>query len=353
MARVKPIRADAALAKCVRLWFCLLAITGAAAGPARAEDFYKGKVITLFVDGASTYEGYARLLADHMSKYIPGGPTIIVKQMTGASGLRLTNYIDNVAPKDGTEIAGVHAQIPTQPLFSRQGVQYEPNKLSWIGNLTKETHVEFMWHSSPVQSMQDARTKQAIIGGQALGSTSIDIGVLGNALIGTQFKIVTGYSGLGETLLAMERGEINGSIASYTELTSGKADWLRDKTIKIIAQLGLQKNKSITDVPLLIDFVADPDDRQAMELFLSREVTGKPYFAPPGIPEDRLAILRNAFDSALKDPGLLAEAAATKLEINDPMTGSELQAFVAKTNATPPAAVKRINDAFLHYTSAQ
>ena len=337
-----------------RLWFCVFCIAGAAvtAAPA-AEDFYKGKVVTIFVDGASTYEGYARLLADYMPKYIPGQPTILVKQMTGASGLRLSNYIYNVAPKDGTEIAGAHAQIPTQPLFSRQGVQYEPDKLAWIGNVTRETHVEFMWQTSPVQSMEDARAKQAIIGGQALGSTSIDIGVLGNALIGTRFKIVTGYSGLGETLLAMERGEINGGIASYTELTSGKADWLRDHKIKIIAQLGLQKNKAIATVPLLIDYVANPQDRQAMELFLSREVTGKPYFAPPGIPPDRLAILRIAFDLALQDPRLLEDAATQKLEINEPMKGADLAAFVAKANATPPAAIKRIQDAFFQYSSGR
>ncbi len=294
--------------------FCILLSLSAVATSAAAEDFYKGKTITLFVDGASTYEGYARLLADYMPKYIPGQPTIIVKEMIGASGLRLSNYIYNVAPKDGTEIAGVHAQIPTQPLFSRQGVQYDPDKLGWIGNLTRETHVEFVWHTSPVQSIEDARTKQAIIGGQALGSTSIDIGVLGNALIGTRFKIVTGYSGLGETLLAMERGEINGGIASYTELTSGKSDWLRDRQIKIIAQLGLQKNKAIPDVPLLIDYIVDPEDHQALKLFLSREVTGKPSISLHRASRaDRLAILRTAFDAALADPDLEQEAAREKL----------------------------------------
>ncbi|HWG05254.1 MAG TPA: tripartite tricarboxylate transporter substrate-binding protein, partial [Beijerinckiaceae bacterium] len=322
--------------------------------PAAAEDFYKGKSVTLFIDaGGGSYESYARLLAQYMPRYIPGQPAIVVKQMLGASGLRLTNYMYNVAPKDGTEIAGVHAQIPTQPLFSRQGIQYNPDELSWIGNLTRETFVEYVWHTSPVQSIADSRAKEAIIGGQAPGSMSIDTAILSNAIIGTKFKIVTGYSGLPETLLALERGEINGGVGAYGEFVSAKPDWLKDGKIKFIAQLGLQKNNNIPDVPLLIDLIATPGDRRAMELFLSRGVTGKPYFAPPGLPKDRLAILRSAFDSAVKDPDLLADAAKQRFEINEPMNGVDLADFVAKENATPLSAVQRINEAFAQYTSAQ
>ena len=312
-----------------------------------ADPFYKGKVISIHSSGAGSYEAYGRLLAKYMPKHIPGEPTIIVKNMSGASGLKAANYIYNVAPKDGTEIAATHGQIPLQQLFSTEGVQYDANKLSWIGSATKETYIAYMWNTSPVQSMEEARVKESIVGGQALGSMSIDIAVLGNEMMGTKFKVVTGYSGSAETRLAVERGEINGHVGTaYTTILSENPEWITEKKIKLIAQFGLTRHKNLPDVPLLLDYVIKPDDKQAVQLFLSRQETGKPYFAPPGIPKDRLEILRKAFDAAVKDPNFIADANKQNLDVIDPMNGPEMEAFVARMMKTPPAYGKRIDDTF-------
>jgi tripartite-type tricarboxylate transporter receptor subunit TctC len=339
---------------CVRASLVLSAVAlvaSATSVPAfAAEDFYKGKTISLYVSGGGNYEAYARLFAKYMPKYVPGEPTIVVKSMQGASGLKATNYIYNVAPKDGTEIAGTHGQIPLQQLFNTDGVQYDANKLSWIGSATKEYYVNYMWHTSPVQSLEDARVKESIVGGQALGSMSVDVAVLSNEMVGTKYKIVTGYTGNAEAKLALERGEINGHGGTASILREN-ADWFAEKKAKVISQFGLTKYKALPDVPLLIDYVVKPDDKEAMRLFLARQETGKPYFAPPGIPKDRLEILRKAFDGALKDPGFLADVSSQQLDFADPLTGPEVEAFVARMMQTPPTYGKRIDDVFRSWSA--
>ena len=322
-----------------------------APGALAAEDFYKGKTISIMTSGAGSYEAYARLLAKYMSKNIPGEPNMIVKNMSGASGLKATNYMANVAPKDGTEIAGVHGHLLTLPMFNPQGVQYESNKLSWIGSATKELYLAYMWHTSPVQSMAEARVKESIVGGQAVGSMSIDIAILANAMMGTKFKIVTGYAGSQETRLAVERGEIHGHVGTaLTTILSSNPEWISEKKITVIAQFGEKPHKMLPTAPLLLDFVLKPEDKAAMQLFLARQETGKPYFAPPGIPADRLAILRKAFDASVADPAFVAEAQKQQLDVDDPMTGKEVEEFLVRMSKTPPSAAQRINDIFKNYT---
>jgi tripartite-type tricarboxylate transporter receptor subunit TctC len=337
--------------------FCgltLLVACGLAAAPAKAEDFYKDKTITINVSGSGTYDRYARLVGEYLTKYIPGHPTVVVKQMSGASGLKATNYIYNNAPKDGTELAGTHGHIPTIPFFRKQGVHYDPTKLGWIGSATKEVYIAYVWHTSPVQSMEDARVKTIDVGGQALGSMSVDAAVLANATMGTKFKIITGYAGSAETALAVERGEINGHMGTtYTNLLSSHPDWIKDKKAKIIAQFGTKKYKAMPDVPLLTDYILKPDDKKAVQLFLARQETGKPYFAPPGIPPERLKILRDAFDKAVHDPQLIEEAHKANLDIDDPMTGDDIEKFIAEVFSSPPSYAKRINDIFAKFGKAK
>ena len=330
---------------------CGTAVVLVAGTALAAEDFYKGKQITILVSGGGTYDAYARLMAKYMPKYIPGEPNFVVKNMSGASGLRAANHIFNNSPKDGTEIAGTHGHIPTIPIFTSQGIQYDPAKLSWIGSATREVYIGYAWNTSPVKSMDEARVKESIFGGQAVGSMSIDIPILANAMMGTKIKIVTGYSGSAEARLAMERGEIHGVFGTaWTTLTSSQPEWLKEKKITVIAQFGKTRYKEMPDVPLLLDYVNDPEDRKALEVFLSRQETGKPYFAPPGIPADRLAILRRAFDASVKDPELREEAAKAELDVIDPMTGEEIAAFVAEMSKTPPSYAKRIEDIFAKFS---
>ena len=333
--------------------FAGVALAALTAGDASAQqDFYKGKQISIFVSGSGSYEAYARHLAKYLPRYIPGEPSIVVKQLQGASGLKAANYIYNNAPKDGLEIAGTHGHIPTIPIFNDQGVQYDPNKLSWIGSITKEVYIGYMWHTSPVKNFAEARTKTAIVGGQAVGSMSIDVPILANAMMGTQFKVVTGYSGSAEARLALERGEINGVFGTaWTALNSAQPEWIKEKKVNIIAQFGFKKHKEMPDVPLITDFVIHPEDKKAVEAFLARQETGKPYFAPPGLPPERLALLRRAFDATVKDPHFLAETHKANLEVTDPMTGEDIAALVEKVSRTPPAYAQRIEDVFTAFSA--
>jgi tripartite-type tricarboxylate transporter receptor subunit TctC len=323
-----------------------------AAAPAfAAEDFYKGKTITINTSGSGSYEAYARLFAKYMPKYIPGEPAMVVKQMSGASGLKVTNYLYNVAPKDGTEIAGVHGHLLTLSMFNPQGVQYDPLKFNWLGSATKELYLAYVWNAtSPAKSMEEARVKEAIAGGQAVGSMSIDIAILANALIGTKFKIVTGYGGSAETKLAVERGEIHAHLGTpLATMMASTPEWITEKKVTVIAQFGQTRHAMLPDSPLLTNFVQNPEDRKALELFLARQETGKPYMAPPGVPADRLAILRKAWESAMADPGFQEDAKKARLDIDGPMNGQEVERFLAVVSQTPPAAAKRINDIFDSY----
>jgi tripartite-type tricarboxylate transporter receptor subunit TctC len=321
-----------------------------AAGPAlAADDFYKGKQVTIYVSGGGTYEAYARFFAKHLPKYLPGEPAIIVKSLSGAAGLKAANYIYNNAPKDGTEIAAVHGQIPTVPFLDSNGVHYDPNKLGWLGNVTKEVFIGYMWHTSPAQSFDEALKKESIVGGQSLGSFSIDLPVLTNALVGTKFKIVSGYSGSEETQIAIERGEVNGLMGtSWTTINHSHSDWLKDQKIRVIAQFGQTKHKELMDVPLLLDY-AKGENRQALALYLARQDTARPFLAPPGLPPERLALLRKAWSSVLKDKDFLADVTKADFDLVEPMSGEELQAFVGKMSQTPKSAVDLLNKTFAGY----
>ena len=232
-------------------------------------------------------------------------------------------------------------------MFNSEGVQYDPAKMPWIGNPTKEVFIGYVWHTSPVQSLEEARTKEAVVGGQSVGAMSVDIAILANAMMGTKFKIVTGYGGSAETMLAVERGEVNGHLGTpWTTLSASKPDWIKQKSVKVIAQFGQTRHKDLPDVPLLLDYVIKPEDRSALEAFLARQETAKPYFVPPGTPADRVTTLRRAFDSVVKDAEFLAEVAKAGFDVTEPMTGEAMEALVARMSKVPPAYTDRINDAF-------
>ena len=319
---------------------------------AQADDFYKGKTISLIVSGAGTFDTWARMIARHMPKHIPGEPVMVVKSMQGAAGLKAANYMYNVAAKDGTEIASVHGQIPTLPLFNREGVQYDPTKFEWIGSVTRGLYIAYAWTTSPVQSMEDLMKRDMVVGGQSVGAIPIDVAVFANAMIGTKLKIVTGYPGAVDAKLAVQRGELNGEFGTLlTTIRSSNPEWFSQKMIRVIAQFGSTKHPDLPDAPLLLDYVKDPADHAALDLYLSRQSTDKPYLAPPGVPEDRLAILRTAFTASVHDPEFVAEAKRLGVEVDTPLNGEQVSTFIKKAVATPPSAARRISDvlnAFSH-----
>jgi tripartite-type tricarboxylate transporter receptor subunit TctC len=312
---------------------------------AQAKPFYEGKSLTIVVGSAagSVYDAYTRILAAYMPKYLPGHPSIIVQDMPGAGGVTATYYMLNSAPRDGTVIASAISTIPTTPIVHPEMASYDPTKFSWIGSMTKDIFIAYVWRDAPIKSYEDAKRKQAILGALAVGNVSFDAPMVSNALFGTKFKLITGYDDQGSVRLALERGEIQGAFgAGYSSVKTSDADWLRDKKIRIILQLGFQKSPELADVPLLIDQAKTLEERQILTLLLTPQEFLKPYFAPPDVPRERLAQLRRAFDQALKDPGLLGAAANAHLQILDPMTGEKLAETVATLNSTPKPAVERV-----------
>jgi tripartite-type tricarboxylate transporter receptor subunit TctC len=328
-------------------WLLGIVLLTIATNAVAEEDFYKGKQIKIISSSATTYADYSRILAKYMPRYIPGQPTIIVQIMSGASGLTAANYLYFSAPRDGTVLAGTHGQIPTEPLLNPESAHFDANKFSWIGSMTRDTFVGYVWHTSPVQSLEETKTRELLVGGQAVGSMSVDMSVLAKELFGLKFKIITGYNGATETKLALERGEINGHIGTvWSDIKRSNADWLADKKIKVITQFGYKPHPDLPDVPLFIDLAKTPEDRQVLDLMLARQEMAKPYYGPPDVPADRLAILRNAFDATMKDPDYLADMRQNRLISEQPMGWQEMTALVARLQQTPPEIVSRFKAAF-------
>ncbi|HWG05590.1 MAG TPA: tripartite tricarboxylate transporter substrate-binding protein, partial [Beijerinckiaceae bacterium] len=311
-----------------------------------------GKQITLLVGGGpgGGYDVYARTFAPFYGNHIPGNPRITVENMVGASGLRVANYIANAAAKDGTVIAISLSSVPTAPLLSPEGVNFDVRKMSWIGSITKDSFVGYVWHTSQIQTLDDLKTKEVVMGADAVGAEGADMAILAKELFGLKIKLVLGYPDSMSVKLAMEKGEVEGTFAnSWVDLKTGKADWLRDHQIRVIVQHGLERHRDLPDVPLLIDLAKTPDDRAAVELLAVRQEYNKPFFAPPGLQPERLAILRRAFDAAVGDPAFLQAADKAKLDIYEPMRGEDLAAKVAEVAKTAPIVVQRITQMFAKY----
>jgi tripartite-type tricarboxylate transporter receptor subunit TctC len=309
-------------------------------------DFYKGKTIRLVV-GVGVGSGYdinARLLARHMAQHIPGNPNIIVQNQPGAGSLTMTNQLYTAGPFDGTVIGASFNGMPTTPLLQPQGVRFEPTKLVWLGSTNRETQASYVWHTVPVATIPEVVNTEVIMGAQAPGSTQYDYPMLANALFGTKFKVITGYEATPKIHLAMERGEVHGTLANWSTLKAINYNWVTEKKIKMLAQWGLRKHPDLADVPLALDLAKNEADKQAMLLALARLEYGRPFFLPPNVPVDRVQALRRAFDATMKDAAFLAEAEKLKIEV-DPLTGEQVAELVAQVSATPADTAARVRAA--------
>jgi tripartite-type tricarboxylate transporter receptor subunit TctC len=316
---------------------------------ARAQDvaaFYAGKSIRLVVgvDVGSGYDVNARLLARHMGRHIPGNPAFVVQNQPGAGSVTMTSQLYATGPFDGTAIGAAFAGMPTIPLLQPGGSRFDPTKLIWLGNTNRETHVTYVWHTAPVQSLAEARTRELIMGAQAPGSSQVDFPLVADALLGFKFKIVAGYQSTSKINLALESGEVQGTIAAWTTLKTLSSAWLADGKIKIIAQWALRPNAELPDIPNVLDAAKTDAERDALRLVLARLDVGRPFFLPPDVPPERVAALRSAFDATMKDPDYRAEADKLKIDV-DPLTGAELAALVAQVAQTPAETVARVRAA--------
>jgi tripartite-type tricarboxylate transporter receptor subunit TctC len=318
--------------------------------PAAAEsvaEFYAGKTFTIVVgsDVGGGYDTNARLLSRHIGKFIPGNPTVIVQNRPGAGSITAANYIYNTAPKDGTVIGMVQRGIPLFKLTGQPGVQYDPEKYTWIGNMSSETGVVMVWHTSPISKTEELFTTELVVGGSGSGAENETGPRLLNTILGTKFKIISGYKSQTEALLAMERGEIAGiGSMSWPTLKTSKGAEVKSGKVKVLLQSGLKRDKDLPNVPLSLDLAKTDADRQALEFYFTQNTIARPIMAPPGVPADRVAALRAAVVAMGQDKDFREDAAKIGLD-SDPVGGEEVQRIVEKLVKTPPDVVKRVGDA--------
>jgi tripartite-type tricarboxylate transporter receptor subunit TctC len=325
----------------------VLGTSGAALAQQDVADFYRGKTVRIVV-GVGVGSGYdinARAIARHLANHIPGNPTVIVQNQPGAGSLTMTNALYNTGPFDGTVIGASFNGMPTTPLLQPTGVRFDPVKLLWIGSSNREAQVTYLWHTAPVDTFEDIRSKEIVVGAQAPGTTQYDYPMLVNHLFGFKFKVITGYESTPKIHLAMESGEVQGNGASnWSTLKALNASWIAEKKIKILAQWALRKHPDLTDVPMVLDLAKNDRDRQALLLALARLEFGRPFFLPPNVPADRVAALRLAFDATMKDKEFLADAEKVKIDI-DPLSGEEVAALVEQVARTSPDTAARVRAA--------
>jgi tripartite-type tricarboxylate transporter receptor subunit TctC len=327
----------------------LTAIT-LAATPAFAqtpEEFYKGKQIELAIGypPAGSNDVYARLLARHLGKHIPGNPTVVPQNRPGAGSFLTLAYVYGVAPKDGTVI-GIGA--PTAPLDEKlgtQGVRFKAAELNWLGHIDSLINIVFLWHTSPVKTFADALKTEAKLSGTGVGSTVSIYPTVTNNVLGTKFKLVMGYKGSNDAQLAVERGEVEGHSTSWTAVKVAHPDWRPDKKINIIVQYALKKHAELPDVPTVVELAKTDEQRQVLRAVMNATEIGTAFFTTPNTPKDRVEALRRAFDATMKDPEFLAEAQKTHLTVG-PLPGEELQQLVAEVAAIKPDILEKVRAAY-------
>jgi tripartite-type tricarboxylate transporter receptor subunit TctC len=323
--------------------------------PAQAQKddvaaFYAGKRVTLQVGSAAGtgYDIIARVIARFMPRHIPGQPTMIVQNVPGAGSIRLATSLINAGPHDGLAFGLAINGLPTAPLLQPDAAKFDPATFNWLGSTNREIQVTTVWHTAPVQTLEQLKTTELVVGATTPGTATMDFPAIANSILGLKFRIVSGYKGTAEINVAMERGEVQGNAGiGWVSVKTQSLAWLNEGNIRIPVQFGFERHPDLPQVPTMISLATTESQRQALSLVFARQEYGRPFFAPPGVPVVRVMALRRAFDATMKDPEFLAEADRLKLEI-EPMTGEVLQDMVVKISATPPAVAQQVRDALAH-----
>lgn len=316
----------------------------ASAASAQEADFYAGKTIEFYIgyEAGTGYDIYARLLSENIGRFIPGHPSIIPRNMPGAGSMRAMNFIYEAARRDGTAWGAVDRNVAVEPILygAESKAPYKtPLEFNWIGSLNTEIGVAAVWYATGIKSWEETLTRPTIV---AMAGAQGGVGARAlNSFLGTQFQQVCCYGGDGGQNLAIERGEVEGRVGwSWSTLKASHSDWVESGKLKLLMQVGLQKNADIpADVPLVLDLAKTEHDRQALKIIFANQSIGRPYVMPPNVPADRLAIVRRAFVEMTKDPAFLADAAKRRLEINDPKSGKEIHQILKEVYDSPPEIV--------------
>ena len=316
----------------------------AAAAQQSVESFYKSKQLILLVySGAgSTYDTYARLLAKHLPNHIPGKPTVVIEYMVGAGGLKQIDYMNKIAPKDGSVIGTVGRGLPFEPMLGKNEIGWDPLKFVWLGSMNRDFTVAMSWHTAKVKTFADLQKTELLVPGTGVGADSEIMPRGYNNLAGTKFKIISGYRDTSEAALQMEKGELDGlAYWSWSSISSLHPDWIRDKLVNLIFQTSLQEIPGVPGVPRIRELVTDPTDHKALEFLLAREVIGRPFFAPPGIPADRAKALRDGFAATMRDAALLKDAETAHMDVSL-VTAEEVDALLKDAAGSPPEVLERV-----------
>jgi tripartite-type tricarboxylate transporter receptor subunit TctC len=318
-------------------------VLSVAAGFAHAQtpaDFYKDKTVSLLIGFGSGGEDdlWARTIARHLGKYIPGNPTVVPQNVPGSGGLLLADRLYNTAPKDGTVFGLINRGIPFEPLLGGKGTQFDALKFNWIGSPGRDTTVCAARKDAAVQTLADLYTKELTVGGTGSGADTAIYPQFLAALLGMKFRVVLGYQGSHEVQLAMERNEVQGICLAYDSLLRGTL--ARERQINVLLQASLEPDPRLQGVPFALQFSDAADQKQELQLFFARASIGRPFVAPPGVPADRVAALRQAFSLTLKDPDFLDDARRQSLNVV-PVTAEQMADIIAGAYQAPPAIVKR------------
>jgi tripartite-type tricarboxylate transporter receptor subunit TctC len=324
----------------------LLIALGTSAAAAQS-DMFAGKTATIYVGytAGGSYDLYGRLISRHLGAHLPGHPSVVVQNMPGAGSLKAANYLYEVAPRDGTALGVIVESAALEQALSNPAAQYDAAKFTYVGRVATSNNIFMVWHTAKVQSLEDAMRLPALMAGTGPGSIAETVPKLTNALLGTRFKLISGYPASTEGMLAMERGEVDGSSSSWAAVKVGKSDWLRDKKIRIILQTTPERIPELPDAPCLGEIGNTPVDRQVFALYASGSAIGRSLIGPPGLAPERVKALREAFDAMIKDADFMADIQKINVEL-DPLPGAALEQLVAKALSVPPAVRERAVSAF-------
>jgi tripartite-type tricarboxylate transporter receptor subunit TctC len=317
--------------------------TAFVAGAAQAQE--KPFNVYIGYSAGGGYDVYGRTVARHIGKHLPGKPNVVVNNMPGAGSMRLANWLYNVAPKDGNTIGTFARGIAFDTLLGQPGAQFDATKFNWIGSANDEVSVCVAWHTSGVTKFEQVLERELVVGGTGGSADTDQFPKVFNSVLGAKMKIVAGYPGGNDINLAMERGEVSGRCGwSWSSVISTQPGWLKEKKINVLVQLSLNKHEDLPHVPIITDFAKDDITRGVFNLVFARQVMGRPFAAPPGVPADRVAVVRKAFLETMKDEQLLAEAKKAQLEISQ-VSGETVQKLVEDAYKMPPEVVKRTIEA--------
>ena len=320
---------------------CAVMVVVSSAASSQPQSF-AGKTVTLTIGygPGSGNDIYGRLIAKHIGKHIPGQPNVVPQNMPGAGSFKAANWLFAAAPKDGSVLGYISQTAPTEELLGKSGIQFKTAQFNWIGRIGSYNNITITWHTSKTRTIADALKMETTMGATGVGSAVYIYPNMMNKILGTKFKIVSGYQGTAQTSLAMERGEVEGVTMGWFPVKTNKANWIKEKKINFLVQFLTKRHPDLPNVPTIIEFARTDEEKQLFALFANDGEVGKTILLPPGVPATTVTTMRRAFDAMMKDKEFIADADKIQLE-TDSMTGEELQKMIAEVAKTPPAIVER------------